>query len=639
MLAAATAAAAADTPPDSTTKTSAADSVASATDSVAARPPSAPARITESQVLDLGLENVRVDPADPSHVGFENRRYRHTAQVLGMLDRAAGAPVVGFEERLGLAGAALTRRGTAEKPRFGVSYPSDSDFPARPRGTRASPTTKSVDFLVGALFGFELGHLTSPVEFQIQLEPMVRYNPWTGGRATASLVIPLYNDFLFDDLHPDVDNVRPGLVSLEQFAWVPRAALTTATAGLLGDNRYGFSIGAARPIASGALLLDTQADLTGFISFDSDGVVYSDMKQHSGFVGLTYRPPAYDVALRLRVEQFLYGDRGVEFEFKRSFGDLDFALFGQHTHGRNIEGVRITLPVPPMTRPTQRAVRVLPVARFPFTYRTETEPLGLHLTGVASREDFLRQLSAPALEANRDRYAPPSERRRAQPDERPVDWTTLTGTSGFIVTPWAGTMRDRGIELGYSHIPKKWAFEQFNRTHQHEEEPYYLTLGILPRLEASLRFTRIPGRKGFLPDDPDNQLTTDTDHMASGRLTLLTSRPKRPGVAIGVDDVEGTRRFHSSYLVTGMPFAIFHLQNRLSLGYAPSVFTATHHVLEGGFGAFEVSPWRAVAARVEYDSEKWNAGFGVDLIYGLRLRAAALNMESLSVGASWFHEL
>ena len=115
------------------------------------------------------------------------------------------------------------------------------------------------------------------------------------------------------------------------------------------------SIGAARPIASSALLLDTQADLTGFISFDSDGVVYSDMKQHSGFVGLTYRPPAYDVALRLRVEQFLYGDRGVEFEFKRSFGDLDFALFGQHTHGRNIEGVRITLPVPPMTRPTQRA--------------------------------------------------------------------------------------------------------------------------------------------------------------------------------------------------------------------------------------------------------------------------------------------
>src|SRR5438093_12163461 len=75
------------------------------------------------------------------------------------------------------------------------------------------------------------------------------------------------------------------------------------------------------------------------------------------------------------------------------------------------------------------------------------------------------------------------------------------------------------------------------------------------------------------------------------------------------------------------------------LGYAPRVFTATRHVLDGGFGAFEVSPWRDVAARVEYDSEKWNVGAGVGLGFGLRLRIAALNFESLSAGASWRHEL
>ena len=54
----------------------------------------------------------------------------------------------------------------------------------------------------------------------------------------------------------------------------------------------------------------------------------------------------------------------------------------------------------------------------------------------------------------------------------------------------------------------------------------------------------------------------------------------------------------------------------------------------GGGGA-----WRAVAARVEYDSEKWNLGIGVDLGFGLRLRAAALNLETLSGGVGWFHEL
>ena len=81
------------------------------------------------------------------------------------------------------------------------------------------------------------------------------------------------------------------------------------------------------------------------------------------------------------------------------------------------------------------------------------------------------------------------------------------------------------------------------------------------------------------------------------------------------------------------------MQNRLSLGYAPHVFTATRLVLDGGFGAFEVSPWRAVAARVEYDTEKWNAGLGVELGFGFQLHAEALNMESLSIGGGWHHSL
>jgi hypothetical protein len=108
-----------------------------------------------------------------------------------------------------------------------------------------------------------------------------------------------------------------------------------------------------------------------------------------------------------------------------------------------------------------------------------------------------------------------------------------------------------------------------------------------------------------------------------------------------MDDVEGTRRFHSSYAVAGLPFAILHVQNRLSLGYAFDVFTAARHVLDGGFGAFEVSPWRVVAARIEYDTEKWNTGIGVALRYGIRLRAAALNqdLETWSVAAGWYHEL
>src|SRR5439155_26421255 len=122
-----------------------------------------------------------------------------------------------------------------------------------------------------------------------------------------------------------------------------------------------------------------------------------------------------------------------------------------------------------------------------------------------------------------------------------------------------------------------------------------------PRVEVGLRVTRTPGFNPF-GSDPDSRLSTDTDHMASFRVAVLEPRELRPGVALGVEDIEGTRRYHSSYLVSGMPFSIFHVQNRFSLGYAFHVFTASRHVLDGAFGAFEVSPCRAVATRIEYDT-------------------------------------
>jgi hypothetical protein len=209
--------------------------------------------------------------------------------------------------------------------------------------------------------------------------------------------------------------------------------------------------------------------------------------------------------------------------------------------------------------------------------------------------------------------------------------------TGFIVTPWAGVQREQNVEAAFTNVPKKWSYNP--RRGVYHNEIYSASLGLLPRVEVALRITRTPGFNPFGTIDPTSRLTTDTDHMASFRVGLVEPRDRHPGLALGIDDIQGTRRYHSNYLVSGIPFAIFHVQNRFSLGYASHVFTASRHVLDGVFGAIEVSPWRAVAARFEYDTEKVNAGLGIDLGFGLRIRAAALNMESLSVGVGWHHKL
>jgi hypothetical protein len=601
-----------------------------APDSTSVGPPDG---VAAAQALqDLGLENASVDPAAPS-LAYENRRYRHSAEARGLamarMAPTARAPVTVFERRFGLDAAAIVDTGAGVPA--AVRYPSDRRWTRPPAGPVLAPTRRSVDLELVPLFSYELGRILDPVLVRVELQPRIRHNPWRGARATASVIIPLRNDFPPDSLRPDIDRVRPGPLTLEQFAWLPGGALVSGTAGIFGSNRYGISLGAARPLAEGAFLLDAQADLTGYIAFPSTGTEYSGVSLVTGFAGVTYRPPALDLAVRLRAQRFLYRDRGVELELSRAMGDLEIAFFVQRTSGFGVQGVRLEVPIPPLTRPTGRTVRALPVARLPLAYRDEAAPVGRAVTGVASREEFLRQLSLPGLAANAGRYRPGSGEgtpggRRGDPGR-----VSLTGMTGFINTPWCGVMADRSVEVGYNRIPRGAAYDHRG---EHHNDVYYAALGFLPRVEAGLRWTVIPGLKAFVEDVPDSRLV-ESDRMLSGRVELLPPRAGRLGLAVGIEDAVGTRRFHSTYAVAGIPLSYQGLRARLGLGYAYRVFTASRHTLDGAFGAAEVALRLPVAVSVEYDSEKWNAALGIDFPLGIRARAALLDGTYGSFGAGW----
>jgi hypothetical protein len=579
----------------------------------------------------LGLENVSVDPAG-RWIAYENRRYRQSAEARGRALAAigfnGGAPLTVYERRLGLVAAAVEDTGGAVP--VSVLYPSDRAFTAPPAGPLLEPTRHTVDLEIAPLFSYELGRILDPVLVRIELEPRARYNPWRGGRATASIIVPLRNDFPTDSLRPDIDRVRPGLMTFEQFGWLRNAALVSGTAGLLGSNRYGVSIGAARPLAQGAFLMDAQADLTGYVAFPG-GLEYSGLSRFTGFAGVTWRPPTLDLAVRLRAARFLYSDTGAEIEVRRSMGNLDLAFFYQRSGGLDVHGVRALIPIPPIVRPTGSMVRVLPIERMPLDYRDQVEPAGRSIRGVASREEDLRQLNAPSLAANAARYRVGrggTEPERARPAP---EWVSLTGMTGFVNTPWCGVIADRGVELGYNQIPRAAAWDHRG---EYRNDVYYAALGFLPRTEAGLRWTVIPGLKAFTDIVPESRLT-DSDRMLSGRIELLTPAPKRPGLAVGVEDAFGTRRFHSTYAVTGIPFEYQMLRSRISLGYAFRVLTAGRHTLDGAFGAVDVTIARTLVAGLEYDTEKVNGSLGIAPGFGLRGRVVLLDRKHVGFGAGW----
>lgn len=609
-----------------------------------------------ADVAALGLENVS---ADSSRLALENRRWRHPMDALGHVARLGPLPDPVVFRRLALDVAAV--RFTNEhrdleyrmrsldgsgalasgvldtvagetRTRVEVRYPSDPDWPGSPAAPagRLRPTPHSVDLTVGPVFDYELGRVFEPFIYRLDAQATLLWNPWPGGLARAGVVIPGHNGFDFDPEHPDRGQTRPEPLALDQFAWLPGVALMSASAGMFGDNRWGFSLGAARPIAQGRFLLDAQADYTGFIAF-VDGGLFSSPTRFSGFGGLTWRA-GQDVSVRVRVQRYILGDQGVEVAVNRAVHDMTLGVFAQRTGGERLLGARVSLPVPPFTRPTGARVRVLPVADYRLDYHSRSDGTGVELDGVASREDFLRQLDAPALEANLDRFRRARGDRLAPPPPPPPALVSFGGTTGFINTPWAGVMTDQAFEAGYVHVPAKWAFDQRGR---HDNEIAYMALGLLPRVEVDARITVFPGLRTFQEFVPDTRLT-DTDYAASARVSLLEPRDGRPGVAVGVDDVRGTRRFHSEYVVAGLPARILQVQGRFSLGYAFRIFTATNYTLDGVFGAAEVSPWRHVAGQLEYDSEKWNVALAIPTAYGLRLRAALLNLTTPSVGVGWY---
>jgi hypothetical protein len=192
-------------------------------------------------------------------------------------------------------------------------------------------------------------------------------------------------------------------------------------------------------------------------------------------------------------------------------------------------------------------------------------------------------------------------------------------------------MEDRAAEAGWNWVPRRWAYDLRER---HDNHVLYTTMGFLPRTEMTLRWTVFPGYRSFQDEVPDSRLT-DTDEMVSFRLQLLEPRIGRPGLAIGIEDMVGTRRFHSTYGVAGLPWRIQGMHGRATLGYAFVALDATRHVLDGPFGAVEWSPWDRLALQVEHDSEKWNVGLAVTPAFGLRLRAALLDATTLSVGGGF----
>ena len=207
---------------------------------------------------------------------------------------------------------------------------------------------------------------------------------------------------------------------------------------------------------------------------------------------------------------------------------------------------------------------------------------------------------------------------------------SLGGMTGLFNVPTADVSSDGTFLFGYNVIDRHWAYE--GREHI-DNRIWFLTVGFLPRVEVSVRATALPG-ESLIEEVPVDAV----DRSASARLRIL-DESVWPAISVGIDDVKGTRRFHSLYGVATrtLKAGSFPVRAQISAGYGLRTLDAARYLLDGGFGGVDLQVGDWISGIAEYDSEKWNGGIRLRILSRIDAQLAFLNMETASGGVSIRH--
>ncbi|MGQ0721991.1 MAG: YjbH domain-containing protein [Candidatus Eiseniibacteriota bacterium] len=602
------------------------------------------ARVTEA-LAARGFENVVVQTAGTSlTVWYENRVLRDELAAMGevarlVLDQAGpartlrlvpesyGVPTLSVRAAAADWRAFLEGRAGAEWFRGRVEVLAADGAPSARAvpGPRTHASTGRFDLRLRPLFDFELGIADDPFRSssRVAVEAVGCLLPGT----VLTLQLPVR---VHDSLDSSTPRIAPGRNTLSWGGWLPGGLLGTASGGLFAGDRWGFGGEIGRLAAEGAFELRAGADWTGLLDFNRDVTFYSSLDAWSGFVALTHRPEEVDLEATVAVARFLDGDPGVRVDLDRRFQESELGFFVIDTRVDTVLGVTLRLPLPAARLPRPSPVRLATVPEFPFEYRESLNEIGQQARPHDDLDRLRKRLYPTWVRNQVGRMVDPAgqpvlQHRKAAP----APGATLHGMTGLVIVPTAAVLPDGAIRFGAGFVEREWAYQGRDDM---DNEVWFLAVGFLPRVEASIRATVLPELSLL-----EGQEAPAVDRLASARVLLLEERGLRPAVAAGIDDVRGTRLYHSLYLVGTKSFRVGPPTFRATLGYGADPIQANLHVLRGVFGGVEaeVGPW--ARALLDFDTEKWNSGVALTAFGRLSAQFVLLHLDTPSGALAWTH--
>jgi hypothetical protein len=591
-----------------------------------------------------GFENVAVEVAGGTlTVWYENRILRDELAAMGEAARIAvrlAAPARKLRLVIRNQGVAiLTATARTEdwraflEGRAGADWfrgrleVRSADGAARqaPASAPANASFGRFDLRLRPLFDFELGIADDPFRSssRVAVEAVSTLLPGT----LLTLQMPAR---IHDSLDPTTPRLAPGRNTLSWGGWLPGGVLGAASGGLFAGDRWGLGGEVGRLTADGAFELRAGADWTGLLDFTRDRTWYTGLDAWSAFLSLTHRPELADVEASLAVARFLEGDPGVRADLDRRFGESELGFFVIDTRVDTVLGVTLQLPLPAARSARPSRLRLATVPDFPFEYRESLNEVGQQARPHDDLDRLRERLDPVGVRSQVARMvdASPRARRTGTPAGR-IPGGALHGMTGLVNVPTAEMLPDGVVRFGAGLVDREWAYQGRGDM---DNEVWFLAIGFLPRVEASIRATVLPELSLL-----ESQETPAVDRLASARILLRAEDGMVPAVAAGIDDVRGTRLFHSLYVTATKTLREGAPAIRGTLGYGADPIEANLHVLRGAFGGVEVEvrPW--ARALLDFDTEKWNSGVALTAFGRLSSQLVLLHLDTPSGALSWTH--
>jgi len=309
-------------------------------------------------------------------VTYENARYRDPRRALA---RAAELllPRLGVGQELVLvpsvtaipiisARFSVTERPADESPPqpIGVSLDVSDLPPDLLKRPRASSQFGRVDVVVHPWFEASFGNYDNPIASRTGIAPEVRVAIRRGLVVSGQALFTIQ-----DDLPTGESRVRPGMITVNQTARLPRSTFVSATAGTFTGNRYGVDLELATYSQNGIWSLGAELGLTGETSYDSQRWSFSRVNAPTALVTAAARVPRYAVTLHGAAGVFLADRRGARVDITRRFGEFELGWFGVASDRGANGGAMLRVPLPQRQYGKPAPLRIRTAESFPWQYR------------------------------------------------------------------------------------------------------------------------------------------------------------------------------------------------------------------------------------------------------------------------------